>query len=504
MNIFKTLAISTGLALVAMTIALPAQAQTYGSTKLKDVVTSGSGNIDLFRAASGSKQPNPTAATIEWLRVNNSNALVFAIDVNEAANGTEKASSQGVTVKSAKVVAVISGVTYEFTEFTTRTQATVAEGSSTARSMKYTLIGDSGSSRITSNSSSDINGSDFDATLRVEVPQSLVGASSVRLLVTFMDTNVALGDPEAFYDYSNGFEDVAIVTASDAAYLDGIKAGQAEAPLVIQTSEIELLPSSTLYLPAVDSYYMVTYEDQFPNRGDYDFNDLTVGYRVYLELNNANKVVGIGGVGYLVARGGGFDHDWFLRINLPGSTSGSGELNLYSPGSATPASGYPRTINLSGPLNLKVFEHTRTLWTDPGQNFVNTERNQAIIEGHRFTFHVTLNSPMNVSQLPAAPYDPYLYVYNTKYEIHLDGNPAVHPDSRNTADGLSGYRDESNYPYAMIMPEDWLTPIEYIDLGEAYPEFVEFVKSNGSTKQDWYIRPNANAIKNNTPDKWKW
>ena len=504
MTIFKPLVASALLALISLAAATPAQAQTFASTKLKDVITSGSGNIDLFRAASGSKQPNPTATSLEWLRADNNNALVFAVDVNEAANGTEKASSQAITVKSAKVVAVISGTTHEFTEFSTRTQASVAEGSSTARSLQYTMIGDTGSSRITSNSSSDIFGSDFDATLRVEVPQSLSGASSVRLVVTFMDTNVALGDPEAFYDYSNGFEDVAIVTASDAAYLDGLQAGQAEAPMVIQTSEIELLPSSNVYLPAVDKYYVVAYEDQFPNKGDYDFNDLVVAYRVYLELNNANKVVGIGGIGYLVARGGGFDHDWFLRINLTGSASGNGELVLFEPNSAVPASGYPQAVNFNGPLNMKVFANTFDLWVDPGQNFVNTLRDQAIIAGHRFSFHVRLNSPMSASQMPQAPFDPYLYVYNTRYEIHLDGNAAVHPNSRNTADGLSGFRDQSNYPYALIMPEDWLTPIEYIDLGEAYPEFLEFVISNGSSKPDWYRRPASRTTKDNPPSKWKW
>lgn len=504
MTIFKTLAISTVLAAISLLGAMPAQAQTYTSTKLRDVVTSGSGNIDVFRAANGSKQPNPTAATVEWLRLDNDAALVFAVDVNEAASGTEKASSQGVTVKSARVTAVISGTTYQFTEFSTRTQASVAEGTSTARSLQYTLIGDTGSSRITSNSSSDIYGSDFDATLRVEVPRSLAAASSIRLEVTFMNTNVALGDPEAFYDYSNGFEDIAIVTASDAAYLDGLQAGQDEAPLVIQTSEIELLPSSNLYLPAVDKYYVVAYEDQFPNRGDYDFNDLVVAYRVYLELNNANKVVGIGGIGYLVARGGGFDHDWFLRLKLPASTSGNGQLTLYEPDSAIPASGYPQSLNFNGPLNMKVFANTSNLWVDPGQSFVNTLRDQTVIKGHRFSFHVQLNSPMNASQMPPAPFDPYLYVYNTRYEIHLDGNSPVHPDSRNTVDGLSGFRDQSNYPYALIMPEEWLTPIEYIDLGEAYPEFLEFVISNGASRQDWYTRPASRTTKDNPPSKWKW
>lgn len=510
----RALTVVAGLAMLIL--AGSAQAQTsYQSTRLNDVIkSSGAGDINLMVAGNGSKQLNPTPAALEWFRVNNDGGLVFAVDINENASGTEKASSQGVSIKSAKVVAVIGGTTYEFTEFSTRTQASLAEGSNTTRGMRYTMIGDTGSNRITSNTESDIYASDFDATLRVEVGRSLATATSVRLQVNLLNTNVALGDPEAFYDYTNGFEDIAIVTASDAAFLDGIKAGQSEAPMVIQTSEIELLPTNTLYLPAVDKYYIVAYEDQFPNRGDYDFNDLVVGYRVYMELNNSNKVVGIGGIGYLVARGGGFDHDWFLKLNLPANASGSYDLTLYDPPAEStlpeavvlvPMSGYPLTnVPNSGPLNMLIFRNTSSLWVDPGHNFVNTERDQSLINGYRFSFHYRPSNPMSMSSMPTPPYDPYLYVYNTQYEIHLEGNSLTHPDSKNAAHGLSGFRDASNYPYAMLLPEEWLTPIEYIDLGEAYPEFLEFVRSNGGNKQDWYNRPNSNAIKNNPPSKWKW
>ena len=51
----------------------------------------GTGNINLFKDVSASQ--------LEQLRLDNDGQLVFGVDINEAANGTEKASTQAVTVK---------------------------------------------------------------------------------------------------------------------------------------------------------------------------------------------------------------------------------------------------------------------------------------------------------------------------------------------------------------------------------------------------------------------
>jgi hypothetical protein len=146
------------------------------------------------------------------------------------------------------------------------------------------MVGDTGSNRITPSTTSDIV-ANFDATLSFPVDRDISAATQATLVVNLLDTNVALGDPEAFYDYSNGFEDVAIVTAADAAYLDDLAAGVASAPLVLP-AETYFTDSGggKAYYPSLTGYYLAAYEDLFPNRGDYDFNDLVVGYRVYTDL----------------------------------------------------------------------------------------------------------------------------------------------------------------------------------------------------------------------------
>ena len=491
-------------AVVLVSAWLPLSATAVESTRLKDVInSSGIGSIDLFRASVQARNLSP--ADLEAFREDNDGQLAFAVDVNEAASGLEKSSSQGIALDTARLLITIDGVTHTFDEFTTETRSLIARAGETSRSSYYTLIGDGGSGRITSSARSDINSSSFDATIRMPVNMNLANATAARLEIDLLDTNLALGDPEDFYDYSNGFEDVAIVTAGDAAYLDTLAPGREEAPLVeVVNDPLAAAPSAQLYFPSQEDFYVAAYEDQFPSRGDYDFNDLVVAYRVNTGLDSNGSVTTIGGEGYLVARGGGFDHDWHLRIALPAFASGSGTLTVFAPDSLEPAPGYPRSISFNGALDMKPFENTRNLWTDGSEAFVNTLRGQEPIRGYRFEFEITLSNRLAVDQLPAAPFDPYLYVHNTGYEIHLPGKSPTLGSSRNARDGLSGFTDSSGYPFGMILPEDWLVPVEYVDFGEAYPDFVEFVTSRGSAQTDWHRRPAANATKAVTRAIWKW
>jgi LruC domain-containing protein len=492
-----------GVLLIGLIGLTPGLALAVESTKLKDVIPStGTGNIDLFRAAVQSR--NLSSADLEAFRTDNAGMLAFAVDVNEAASGFEKSASQGVAVDSAVLTFIVDGVTHTFEEFSTETKSMIARAGETSRSSYFTLIGDGGSGRITSSTSSDIYGSSFDATLRMPVDIDISQATTAQLMVKLLDTNKALGDPEDFYDYSNGFEDVAIVTSGDAAYLDEIAPGRDEAPLVVVVDADPDAPTGTVFFPSENEFYIAAYEDQFPNRGDYDFNDLVVGYRVYTELDDSGRIVGVGAEGYLVARGGGFDHDWHLRIGLPGYASGSGTLTVYLPDQLDPMPGYPEPVNFVGALDVMPFSRTRNLWIDGSEAFVNTLRDQSLITGHRFELQISLDGSLMGAEMPAPPYDPYLFVYNTDYEIHLPGKAPVRGDSSNQNDGLTQFTDGSGYPFAMILPEDWLVPIEFIDLGEAYPDFLDFVISDRTTNTDWYQRPGNNKTKPVDPALWKW
>lgn len=473
------------------------------STKLNDVIkANGSGNINLFTAFDSKRTLD--GATLEQFRQDNSGELVFAIDINEAADGSEKASSQGVSIESAELILIIGGVEHRYNQFTTRTHSMLAMKGSTQRNLYSTLLGDSGSNRITPSTDSDLYGSSFDSTLNFPLSQDISQASAATLNIQLLDTNVSLGDPEAFYDFSNGYEDIAILTEEDSNYLNQIAPGRDGAPLVLPEETVATAGGGTIYYPSQTGYYIASYEDYYPHRGDYDFNDLVVGYRVAAIIDNNGDIRSIAGEGYLIARGAGYNHDWHLRIAMPASSSGYAEIKLFMPGEINIASGYPLTLNVSGDIDLTLFPDTRWLWADSSYEGVNTLDEQTLIKGHRFLFNISLDNPVALTDLDSAPFDPFIYVHDTGFEIHLQGETPSLAYSRNVETGQTSYTDSNNYPFAQIFPETWQVPIERTDLGEAYPEFINFILSGNSQNIRWYDSPNNTLVKPIAPSQWQW
>lgn len=477
----------------------PLNAQEISSYLFSDTIRpNGIGNIDLFSPKNSERVV--TGAILEAFRTDNNGKLVFAVDVNEASDGSEFSDSQGIAIDSAILYIEIGGVQYQFTDFYTPTKSLLAKGTSTDRIEYYTLIGNAGTNRISPNMDSELNASSLDETLYFSVDRDISLADKAWLEITLLTTNTALGDPEAFYDFSNGFEEVAILTKEDVAYLELLTPGRLLAPLVISDAE----SFNWVYYPSSQNYYVASYEDLYPIRGDYDFNDLVVAYQVGFALNIDGDVEMIRGNGYLMARGAMYDHDWYLGIELPVTATASTSMSLYPAGSHAPYAGYPVTGDISGTANLKLVEHVAQVYEDGGSTYVNTFDWQSLRAGPKFDFQIAFDSPVKQSEIGQAPFDPFLYVHDTGYEVHLVGKQAVLPESRNTQEGLNVFRDEAGFPFAIVAPDQWYPPLAGVDMGVAYPNFLQYVQSLGSSSQQWYAQPDLSRVKSVTISVWKW
>lgn len=481
-------------------------AQDTQSVLLSDVIKSqGTGNIDLMKDLSPEQ--------LEWFRLEHGGNLVFAVDVNEDASGTEKASSQGVAVKSIRFSASYddgSQIVLDSSDgcCTTETQALLAEAPGEVREPFFTLLGESGSSRISSANSVQ---SAFDSTIKITVDQPLHEPgtrtlTAATLQVVLLQTNDVLGDPEAFYDFSAGFEDLALLTLADATFIDSYAAGREEAPTVILTNPPPVVDvmaiSNWNYFPTATSLYVVGYEDLYPAKGDYDFNDLTVAYRVAFGINVEGDVVAVEGRAYLLTRGSSYTHDWHLALDLPGAGSGAVTCTVYpdynSPLATMPCPGAGASYE-GGVLDMALFVDTKQLFPDPaGSEFVNSQRlysapwNLRYFHGPRTDFRLDLNAPLPASAMPAAPYDPYVYVRNTARVVKL---MEVDPS----------YQDTNGFPFGMLLTSNWKPPLEFTDTGVAYPSFNDFVSSEGATSQSWYSTPLLDFIVEiPDSDNWSW
>jgi LruC domain-containing protein len=325
-------------------------------------------------------------------------------------------------------------------------------------------------------------------------------ATSIVADIRWLDTDTSLGDPEAFYDYTNGFEDLAVLNAADTAFIDDYGAGLDEAVAVILTNPPEVVDPLAVttwnYFPSASSYYLVGYEDLYPAKGDYDFNDLTVAYQVRYGLNSEGQVASIRGTAYLMTRGAGYSHDWHLRIPLPADVTATlscttylDPADAYNLQSCSPAGG----AFTAGDADIVVFSGTAEIFPDPeGGVFTNVLRDQAFVRGPKSEFRLDLDAPLPASSIGEAPFDPYLFVRNTGEAIQL---LQVNPD----------FKDADGFPFGMLMPIEWLPPLEYFSISTVYPLFDSFVASEGAENVDWYATAfSEDLVQVPDPSIWAW
>jgi LruC domain-containing protein len=140
----------------------------------------------------------------------------------------------------------------------------------------------------------------------------------------------------------------------------------------------------------------------------------------------------------------------------------------------------------------------------------------------QFTFSVTVPfiNPIAYNDFPVAPYNPFIFAMPSMYhgdnyyhpgrtlEIHLknkmptskaDINMFGDEDDRsNVAEGKT-YQTATGLPWALkIAPgasEDWKHPKERIGLLKAYPEFKQFVDTEGEKSSKWFLQRFADTSK---------
>lgn len=506
-------------------------AASPASGRLEDTIKKGKGDMDLKDSqvsalASYVAEYNKPSASAAGIR-----AISFGVDINESANGTEKAASQAVTVEYAWLEVTTKSGTKRYgkapdgtrteagSRFYTETQALVANGEKQkVRQKMYTLLGRTGSAQITGGS--DIQKA-YDSTLKIVIPEGadLSGATKAELKVRLANLNVDLGDPESFYDYTAGFEDVALLNESDSNEVDQITSARDGAPSLtlstegLNTQAFNSAPKpvalSWIQKPSAGNYQIVAYEDLYPKQGDYDFNDLVVAYSYSLGVNGDGKVEKMTGQAYILARGSSYTHDWTLSINLPGAVLDSPVCETWGYKSFAAGTTTSRAIEQdtngcsvsvsSGTLNWSAFKDSVKLFpaslaarraaaqpffTD---NYFVSEIEPAVQEP-KATFSVTFKTPLALSAFNNE--NPWMKVTRT--------------DGYTPPPVTLTLRDSNNFPFAMKMPIDWQWPRERVPMNDAYPGFLNFVKSSGATNTEWHKTPNVEKINVRPQNTWAW
>jgi LruC domain-containing protein len=249
------------------------------------------------------------------------------------------------------------------------------------------------------------------------------------------------------------------------------------------------------YTPSKTTFATLAYEDLWPSRGDYDFNDLVVDYQVQEIYNANNQVVDIKLKSVVKAVGASFKNGWGFQLPVAPSTvkkvSGQSLKNNYITTSANGTeAGQTKAV-------IMVFDNAFDKIKRVGADFVNTVQNQPHSVGDTMSVTVEFNSPIASSVLGNAPYNPFLVVnFERGKEIHLPNQaPTDKADAKlfGTSHDRSNptkntyYKNWKNLPWAIHLPVSFDYPYEKKEILSGHLNFSKWAESGGTQFADWYL-----------------
>lgn len=221
----------------------------------------------------------------------------------------------------------------------------------------------------------------------------------------------------------------------------------------------------------------LAFEDTWPSKGDYDLNDVVIGYRYMIVTDANNKVVQVNATYNLIASGG-TNHNGF-GVEFPVKRSDVADVT-----GGTLETGQDKAVVL-------VFSDSRneqSAWnTIPGEP-------TAPVKTYNVSFNVTSKPLINSFGLGA--YNPFIWNHSLSrgVETHLAGKaPTALANTSlfGTQDDRTGsgkyYVTATGLPWAIDVPQSSFSyPAESKDISKTYLYFARWAASGGTNYTDWY------------------
>ena len=249
------------------------------------------------------------------------------------------------------------------------------------------------------------------------------------------------------------------------------------------------------YYPAQGDFGTLVFEDLWPSRGDYDFNDLVVDYQYKKVANADNKIVEMMPTYVVRAIGAGFHNGFGISLDVdPSEVESVIGQHLTNNVSTLHSNG---TETNQEDAVILVFDDAWDVVThgSPG-TFFNTQAGAPVFDPDTVNLTIKFTTPMVSANLGLAPYNPFIFVnYDRAKEIHLPGSkPTNKADyslfgtGDDESDPSTGryYFSSDSYPWAANLPESFDYPVEKANITEAHLMFGPWASSNGFNYMDWF------------------
>jgi LruC domain-containing protein len=249
-----------------------------------------------------------------------------------------------------------------------------------------------------------------------------------------------------------------------------------------------------VFYPNSTDWGTFAYEDLWPGKGDYDFNDLILDYHFKSVLNSNNELVefftdySVRAVGASLENGFGFmlGGDPSNVASVTGTNLTENYISLAANGTEQ---GQTNTV-------IILFDNAFENIGSSGSTFINTKPDIPYVDPDTSQLHVLYATPVSVTTTGTAPYNPFLIVDKDRgKEVHLAGKePTDLVDTSyfgqwfDDSDPATGkyYQSATNLPWAIDLPVAFDYPVEQVQILNAYTHFQQWAESGGSDYPDWY------------------
>lgn len=248
------------------------------------------------------------------------------------------------------------------------------------------------------------------------------------------------------------------------------------------------------YYPSFSSEGTLSFEDKWPSKGDYDFNDLVVDYNFNQITNATNEIVQIDAVLQVKAVGAGYRNGFGFVLPLsPADVLSVTGMNLQHD-----------IINLSANqteagqeyATIIAFDNAFNLFENNQVRYINTETSTTYETPAEINISTVLANPANMVGFDQPPYNPFLIVnLDRGKEVHLpDHEPSSLADAshfgteNDDSNPNSGkfYKTSANLPWVMHIPAPFDYPREKKPVILGHLVFKDWVFSSGTVYSDWY------------------
>jgi LruC domain-containing protein len=246
----------------------------------------------------------------------------------------------------------------------------------------------------------------------------------------------------------------------------------------------------------------LVFEDLWPQKGDYDFNDMVIDYNMFFHKNVQGQVTNL--ITEFELRAVGARKQNGFAVEFPFNSTliqdyiiidGTDSLsysNVISHASFNPV------LEDGQRAVIRFINNTNDFIAQNNDDFINTQAGTNYIQPVKVALNIIFTSPQDTDNWQwSIPFNPFIFVDRVReHEVHLSDYPPSNladltlfglNDDNSNINQNRFYKTVNNHPWALNIAESWDYPYETKKINHAYHKFQAWAESSGQSYPDWYL-----------------